>query len=127
MKVLFISIFGVLGVLSRYGAALFFSKYSPPPFPLGTFFINVTGSFLIGVVYALGVERSILNADLRSGLMVGFLGGYTTFSSYALETLILWNEKKSVLALLYFGASPVLGLLAAGGGVWVARGVLSLL
>src|SRR6516162_4410606 len=100
-----IAFFGLLGVLSRYGIGLIFSRIFEPPFPYATFAINLSGSFLIGVAYVAGVEKAFLPGDLRVSLMVGFLGGYTTFSSYCLETFQLLSESESGLAAFYFTLS----------------------
>lgn len=120
-RIFLIGSFGVLGVLSRYyfGVAAF--KFYPSSFPLGTFLINVLGSFLIGVTYVWGFERSMISEELRIAITVGFLGGFTTFSAYALETVALLNEARYFLAAIYLGASPILGVAAAFGGIYFAR------
>lgn len=120
-RLLFIIIFGVLGVLSRYGAGLLVPKLLPPPFPYGTFLINITGAFLIGVIHVLGSERTVLPADLRVGIMVGFLGGYTTFSSYCLEAVRLVDDAEYLRAALYFIGNPVVGFASAAGGMVLTR------
>ena len=124
MRGLIIVIFGTLGVLSRYGIGLFTTRYFTIPFPFGTFFINLVGSFLIGVVFVLGTERGILSPDLRMGLMVGFLGGFTTFSAYSLETFRLVETGQYRMATLYFGLSPMLGVVFAAAGVLLTRTIL---
>lgn len=124
MRLLLVMIFGVLGVLSRYFGGLLVSRWLPPPFPYGTFLINLTGAFLIGVIQVLGVERADLSPDLRVGIMVGFLGGYTTFSSYCLESIRLIEEGQLARAAVYFVASPALGLLAVTGGIFLTRALL---
>lgn len=76
MKIVYIGFFGVLGVFSRYFMDIVVGKYLPTPFPFGTFFTNLLGALVIGVIYVLGVERAALSADVRIGVMVGFLGAF---------------------------------------------------
>ena len=121
IRVFYIAIFGLLGVFSRYYLGLGISKVLPPPFPYGTFLINITGAFVIGVIHVLGVERASMSPDLRIGVMVGFLGGYTTFSSYCLEMARLTEEAEFTYAAIYFLLSPVLGYLAALLGMVLTR------
>jgi CrcB protein len=121
MKIVFIAIFGVLGVLSRYVVGNFVAKILPPPFPYGTLLINITGAFAIGVIHVIGIERVSLSPEIRIGIMVGFLGGYTTFSSYCLESVRLIEDAEFMKAALYFVASPILGFLAASGGITLTR------
>ena len=115
MKIAFIALFGLLGVFTRY-----FIGSTPEK----TFWINVAGSFLIGVIYVVGIERSAIPEELRVGIMVGFLGGFTTFSSYCLDALKLFEEAKFGVAILYFGLSPFLGLTSAFAGVLLTRFVV---
>lgn len=124
MRALYIALFGLLGVFSRYYVGLGVSKVLSPPFPYGTLLINITGAFVIGIIHVLGVERTSISADLRVGIMVGFLGGYTTFSSYCLETARLAEEAEYVYAAFYFIISPILGFLAALGGMFLTRFLL---
>jgi CrcB protein len=120
-RILYVIVFGVIGVLSRYGLGLVIPRILSPHFPYATFVINLTGAFAIGVIHVLGVERSMIPPDLRVGIMVGLLGGYTTFSSYCLETVYLFDEAQYLKMAAYFIGSPILGFLAASGGVLVAR------
>ena len=121
MRILFIIVFGILGVLSRYFFGGLVERLAPSPFPVGTLMINVAGSFAIGVVYVLGVERAILARDLWAGIMVGFLGGFTTFSSYSLDVFRLLEARAFLSAIAYFSLSPLFGLGAAFAGVFLAR------
>jgi CrcB protein len=89
-------------------------------FPWGTFFINVTGSLLVGLAMGL-IARTEANDGWRLLLVIGALGGYTTFSSFSYETLTLLRERNVLPALGYAFGSVVLGLLAAGLGVWLSR------
>lgn len=121
MRILLIAAFGVFGVLSRYLFGLWVSRLLVPPFPYGTFFINIVGAFVIGIIHVLGIERSAISVDLRLGMMVGFLGGFTTFSSYCLEATRLLEEAEYTLFAFYFVGSPVLGYLAALSGIFLTR------
>jgi CrcB protein len=116
-----IALFGMMGVLSRYCISLIVSRILPSAFPYGTFFINILGSFLIGIVYVAGVERFHLSPALRLGIMIGFLGGFTTFSSFSLDAALLLEKGKVLYALFYFTLSPVLSILFTYFGIFVSR------
>lgn len=92
-------------------------------FPLGTFVVNVLGSFAIGVCYVLIAEKALLPELWRPILMAGFLGGLTTFSSYSLEAVQLFEEGRWQLALGYIVFSVVFCILAAFSGMLLARAV----
>ena len=100
MRLFYIIIFGTLGVLARYYLGLTVTRAVSTPFPLGTFLINMSGAFLIGVIYVIGVERAGISEDLRIGIMVGFLGGFTTFSAYALEAARLLEQSQTLITTL---------------------------
>jgi CrcB protein len=100
---------GALGASARYSIDRLIEQRSFAVFPWSTFTINVTGCFLIGLVVAALVDRHHLPAWLRVGLAVGVLGGYTTFSTYAQETLGLFEAHDLGITALY-----ALGSLAAG-------------
>ena len=119
-----IGVFGLVGVFARYFLGISVNQWMPTPFPYGTFLINILGSFLIGVIYIWGVERSGLSEDLRIGLIVGLLGGFTTFSSYSVEVFRLLENQEYRIAALYFILSPVLGLISCFAGALLARLVL---
>ena len=104
-----------LGGLARYVAGTsIMSKYGGR-FPLGTFVINVTGSFLIGVVMTLLTERFHPHPNWRLFLVVGVLGGYTTFSSFEYETYQAVRNGERWMGLIYVMGSVFLGYL----GVWL--------
>jgi CrcB protein len=121
MRTLYVAVFGLAGVFARYLLGITAAARWPSAWPWGTFAINLSGSFLIGVVWVLAKEQSIISEDLRVGLMVGLLGGYTTFSAYTLETGRLLEDGQSLRALLYFMLSPVLGLGCAMAGLQLTR------
>lgn len=121
MSIVYVAVFGVLGVFARYFTNELAQRFLPPNFPYATFTINVFGAFLIGATYVAGFERTQLSAELRTGIMIGFLGGFTTFSSYCLEGLRLLQGEHALLGLAYLGFSPVFGVLATAAGMQLAR------
>lgn len=112
---------GGIGSVCRYAMATVLQRSVPGPFPIGTFSVNLAGCFAIGLVGALGLERAALSPEARTFLMVGILGGFTTFSSFAWETLGLLSVKDVLRASLYVGASVFLGLLGAALGRAIGR------
>ena len=120
-EILGIALFGALGVLSRFGASLAVAKYWAPTLPVGTFLINIVGSFLIGLVLAIDLKGGLITFDLRTMLTVGFLGGFTTFSSFSFETYQLFAAGRIGWALAYGLGSPVLGMTVAGLGYCLGR------
>jgi CrcB protein len=102
---------GALGALARYWLDGVVSRRTGGGFPWGTFVVNVTGSFLLGLLFTLLTERYRVDAWVRSGLTIGFLGAYTTFSTLSLETYRLLEDGALALAL-----ANAIGTLAAGLG-----------
>jgi fluoride exporter len=119
--VLAVAVGGALGAASRYGLDRLIEHRSFAVFPWSTFTINVSGCFLIGLVIAALVDRHEAPAWVRAGLVVGVLGGYTTFSTFAQETLDLLRAEDVVLALAYSLGSMACGLLAVLGGTMLGR------
>lgn len=95
------------------------------PFPVATFFINVTGSFLMGFLIAIAAERADFPPLLRLALTTGFLGAYTTFSTFEFETLTLAREHGLLWAGGYVAASVVAGFLGVACGDALARALFS--
>ncbi len=121
MNVLWIALLGVAGVLSRYGLDSLAARQFPA-FPYGTFVINVIGSALAGVLFTLSAQGR-LSAPTTTALLVGFCGGFTTFSAYSVHTLALWEKGQVVPAVAYFVLSPLLGLLATFAGASLVKGL----
>lgn len=123
MDALWVSIGGIAGVNLRYFLGRWIGERTSPDFPYGTFLINVTGSFVIGLVLTLLTERLALDPRWRLILVVGFLGGYTTFSSFAYEAFALVDRGDWLRATVYVIGTTVLGLLACVLGVLLARAI----
>ncbi|HYE75182.1 MAG TPA: fluoride efflux transporter CrcB [Blastocatellia bacterium] len=111
-KILIIALGGAVGAVVRYWLGGFVSSRWPMAFPLGTFVINVTGSFVIGVFMAFASRRPELDPHWRLLVVTGFLGAYTTFSSFEYETLLLIEAGKLVNAFAYVTLSLVIGFAA---------------
>ena len=118
MTVLWVALGGALGSVARYAFSGIAVRWLGAEFPYGTLFVNVTGSFTIGLLAALVASdgRPLLGADARAFLLVGVLGGFTTFSSFSLETLNLARSGALGLAILNVAGSVVLCLAAVSLG-----------
>jgi len=114
---------GALGSSARYGLDRLIERRSAAVFPLSTLTVNVTGCFLIGLVSAALVERHHLPAWLRIGLVVGVVGGYTTFSTFAQETLDLNDIHHAGVAVAYVVASVGVGVGAVYAGSALGRAI----
>ncbi|MDX6485503.1 MAG: fluoride exporter [Gaiellaceae bacterium] len=114
---------GALGASARYGLDRAIESRSRSWFPWSTFTINVTGCFLIGVISAALVDRHHLPAWLRVGLVVGVIGGYTTFSTFAQEAFDLGDTHHAAIAAAYVAASVVVGIAAVYAGTVLGRGL----
>jgi CrcB protein len=112
MNVLVIGIGGFVGAVARYGIAVWIGQRWGRSFPLGTFVINVSGSFLIGLLMTLMAERFTENPQWRLLLVVGFLGAYTTFSTFEYETGALLKDGEWLFAGLNVVLSVIVGFAA---------------
>ena len=115
MPILLVALGGAAGAVTRYVVAVAFARRLGTAWPFGTLFINLSGSFVISVLVA-----RLTSDNARYLLPIGFVGAYTTFSTYEFETLNLLRSGQPGPALLYVAASNVLGLVAAWLGLKVA-------
>ena len=120
-QTIFIALAGLTGTLLRYWVAGFVSRQIGETFPWGTMAVNLIGCVGAGVLFFLAEERFALSPTLRTVIMIGLLGGFTTFSSYSLQTFALLREGAFGLALLNMVTSNILGLLMVWIGYAVAR------
>ena len=121
LDVLWVGIGGGIGSITRYMLGLWIAERLGTSFPWGTFVINVTGSLLIGVILTVLTDKVVADPAWRLFIVVGFLGGYTTFSSYTFEALTLASAGEWGFALAYVLGSNVVGLLAVVLGVIAAH------
>lgn len=120
-RIILVAIGGALGALARYWLGSFIASRWPLAFPLGTLTINVSGSFVIGLFLALATERYNFDPGWRLLFSVGFLGAYTTFSTFEYETIKLIEEGRGMEAALYVACSVILGFVAVWLGLSLAR------
>ena len=118
---IFIALGGATGAVSRYLLATWAHGLWEGKMPVGTLMVNMLGSFGIGIVYVLLVERQFIHADWRGVLMVGFLGAFTTFSTFSLETITLMEAGHIAHALVYMLGSAILCVVVAGAAIALTR------
>jgi CrcB protein len=111
---------GALGAVSRYWLAGMLNSKADK-LPLGTLSCNIIGSLVMGILFVLIMEKAKLSPELRPMLMVGFLGAFTTFSSFSLETVALLQEGHTMSALIYVLLSVILCIIALSVGIWFTR------
>lgn len=117
-----ISFGAITGALSRYYLTLWFAQRFGTSFPYGTFLINITGCFAMGFFMTLALERVVpVPPEVRLLVATGFLGSYTTFSTYGLDTIALLSDRRLMPAVLYWAGSALLGIISVQLGVVLAR------
>ena len=117
-----IALGAIAGSLSRYYLSLWFTQQVSDRFPWGTVFVNLTGCLAMGFFVTLILERIlILSPEIRLLVMVGFLGSYTTFSTFGLDTVLLLQELGTHVAMVYWLGSAVLGVVGMQLGMFLAR------
>jgi len=120
-KFLWISIGAVLGANLRYWVGDWAAQRFGSGFPYGTMLVNLTGSFLLGLLVSLTLEHFIIDPRLRILLTIGFLGSYTTFSTFAYESVTLITQGQWGLGLFNLLGSTMLGVLFAALGIWLGK------
>lgn len=116
-----ISLGAIPGALSRYYITILLIQWLGTRFPFGTFVINLSGAFLMGFFTSLAIEQTRLTSDLQLLMTTGFVGSYTTFSTYALDTSALWRRGNWALTLFYWAGSVLLGGICLELGILLAR------
>jgi CrcB protein len=121
MTLLFLAVGGAFGAVSRYLVQGWVQDLAGGRFPWGTFAVNISGSFALGLVFALAMDRAILSPEIRVPLMVGFIGSYTTFSTLMLESWTLVEEGDLTRMLFNLAGSVVIGMIAVVVGLAMGR------
>ncbi|WP_353120364.1 fluoride efflux transporter CrcB [Nitratidesulfovibrio sp.] len=117
-KIVLLGLAGALGSLARYGLAGLVQRATPGSFPLGTFIVNVLGCLAFGFVWGVCENRISLHPDVRVVLLTGFMGAFTTFSTFTFESLGLMETGQWMAFALYAGGQLLLGLAM----VWLGLG-----
>lgn len=121
-KVLLVLIGGGIGAVTRYGTTLLAGKWLGTGFPWGTLIVNLCGCFLIGIILGLAEKSNLVQPSIRLFFVTGFLGGLTTFSSYALESIVALRSSP-YLALGNIAANNLCGLALVAFGITLAEHV----
>lgn len=121
MVLLLVGVGGFFGAIARYVLDGWIATATGGRFPWGTFAINVSGSFVLGLLFAMSIERGVLPAGIRAPVLIGFIGAYTTFSTLTLETWRLAEDGSYVLAIANVGGSVLLGMAALVAGLTLGR------
>lgn len=120
LQFLYISGGAIIGANLRYLIGLWASRMWGAGFPYGTMIINLAGCLLIGLFFGMGAARANVTPQLRLFFVVGFLGAFTTFSSYGWESIGLLRGGDLTLSLVYIFGTNIIGLLAVVLGLWLA-------
>jgi CrcB protein len=120
-KIIAIAIAGAVGTLARYWLGGLAQERFNSSFPAGTFAVNMVGSFLFGVVWALAAERLVISSEVRTVVLVGFMGAFTTFSTFMFETGALMRDSQWLLAFGNLAAQVIVGLICLFLGLALGR------
>ncbi|MGB7203162.1 MAG: fluoride efflux transporter CrcB [Pyrinomonadaceae bacterium] len=120
-KIIFVGVGGALGAVGRYLINISPLANVSDKFPLPTFVINITGSFLIGFLFVMFTERVEVSENIRLALAVGFLGAFTTFSAFELEIFMLMRDRQVLTAFAYLALSVFTGFIGVLAGVALGR------
>lgn len=123
MPLVLIALGGAAGAASRYLVDQWIAQRAPGAFPWGTLLVNLSGSLVLGLLFALAIERGALPTAIRGPILIGFIGAYTTFSTLMLESWRLIEDGALVLGLINLVGSSVLGIVAVVAGLLLGRAI----
>lgn len=120
-EILLVGLGGGIGSILRFLTSKLALKIHPGDFPLGTFCVNILGCFLIGLLLGLSIKHEWLSLQGKYLLITGFCGGFTTFSTFSMENLYLYQSGNYAMLIIYTAASLIIGFGAVWGGLLLAR------
>lgn len=123
-QIILVAAGGAVGSVCRYLVGVGLLRLAGPAFPWGTLAVNLVGCFAIGLLAELIVARFGASPEMRLLLITGFLGGFTTFSAFALDAVSLFERGETLSSLVYVGVSVGLSLVATVAGIGVMRSLL---
>ncbi len=118
---LIVGIGGALGSICRYLAQIYIGRFTTLTFPVGTLVVNLTGCLLIGILFGLSSRWACMTMEWRLFLITGICGGYTTFSTFSLESMTLLRQGNYAYFFMYVLGSVIIGILLTIAGAWVVR------
>lgn len=121
MKLLVIAVAGMIGTVARYGLGGLVQKQSGTLFPVGTLVVNVVGCLLFGILWSWAEDRISIDSTLRAAIFIGFFGAFTTFSSFAYETVAMMRESQWLAASANVLLQNVVGLAGLFGGLFLGK------
>jgi CrcB protein len=121
VTILYVGLGGFFGAVARYLVDGWVTARAGAAFPWGTLVVNLSGSFVLGLLVALALERGIVPADIRAPVLIGFIGAYTTFSTLTLESWRLVENGSYALGLANLVGSMILGMIAVVSGLMLGR------
>jgi fluoride exporter len=120
-KIVLLMVTGAVGTLARYGLQGVVQKASDSSFPWGTLAVNLIGCFIFGFIWALAEDKLLLRPENRSIILIGFLGSFTTFSSFVFETSEYLRDSQWALAICNIAAQNILGIVVFFAGLFLGR------
>ncbi|MDR0698682.1 MAG: fluoride efflux transporter CrcB [Tannerella sp.] len=120
-EMLLVGLGGGVGSILRYLSAMCSNKIGHTMFPTGTFFVNILGCFVIGLLIGVIEQRQMLDENYRLLFVTGFCGGFTTFSAFSTESLRLFESGHTLLGILYVMASVLIGIAVVWLGIWLLK------
>lgn len=124
MTILYITLAGIVGTLSRYGLEGFIQGRTKSAFPMGTLIVNLTGCFVLGFIVRIATGAGVISPDLRAGLTIGFCGAFTTMSTFSYESVQLLSRGDYLRAGVYMSVTILGGMVAVILATWTATKVL---
>jgi CrcB protein len=121
VDILFIALGGALGAAGRYGVSCFFTQLLGPDFPYGTIAVNVLGSFMLGLAIGIGAHHIMLSEQFKMFFVIGFLGAFTTFSTFSLNTVTLFERGDLLQASGYVAVSVIVSIAMLMIGIAITR------